>query len=140
MILNFDFKCIFLTLDSKSWGLHEKHFFLYESACANLFQLRMQKHAKNRLKPNSNPKWGKNYPLFILTNTFHGCHLETFNQKEIGAIDHIFQFYLVRSAEVATIKSVWKYEQNFPNFWQFLGVSVSCFLVKTWRKKSFSKS
>jgi len=68
--------------------------------------------------------------LSILANTFHGCHFKTSNQIEIGAIDHIFQSYLVRSAEVATIKSVWKNLQNFQKKWKFCGVSLSCFLVK----------
>ena len=104
--------------------------FCYKSAHANFFHLRMQKHAKNRPKLNPNPKWWKNYPLSILANTFHGCHFKTSNQIEIGAIDHIFQSYLVRSAEVATIKSVWKNWQNFQKKMIFFLVSLSCFLVK----------
>jgi len=54
---------------------------------------------------------------------------QTSNNIEIGAIGRIFQSYLVRSAEVATIKSVWKNLQHFPKCWQFLVVSLSCFLV-----------
>ena len=104
--------------------------FSQEYARAKYFQLRSQKHANNRRKPNPNPKWWKNYPLSILANTFHGCHFKTSNQIEIGAIDHIFQSYLVRSAEVATIKSVWKNLQNFQKKLNILGVSLSCFWVK----------
>ena len=39
---------------------------------------------------------------------FFGCHFNTSNQKENETIDYIFKTYLVKSDEVATIKSIWK--------------------------------
>ena len=78
--------------------------------------------------------------MLILANTFHGGHFETSYQTENGAIDHIFQFYLVRSAEEATIKSGWKKEkkksQNVGNFISFFLL----FLGHKHDKKAFHMS
>ena len=46
--------------------------------------------------------------MLIFPNTFYRCHFNTSNQIENEAIEHIFETYLVRSDEVANLKSVWK--------------------------------
>ena len=65
--------------------------------------------------------------MLIYPNTFYCCHSNTSNQIESGAIEHIFEKYLVRSDEFATVKSLWKNQQKIIIFGPKIFQTFSCF-------------
>ena len=84
---------------------------------------------KNSFKSESN----LGQIVFIFPNIFYGWHFGTSNQIHLEDTIDSSVFYLVRSVEVATIKSVWKNENwiILSSLWHFmcLGPNLGMFLV-----------